>query len=346
MKVFIKDADDLTTCVRAVMDYFNYKDWKGKNVFVKPNMLRVARPEECIITEPQLIRKVTELLIAADAMVTVGDNPIPQPFDETEVARRCGFFAASKGTFKNIGRSVKKVRLNNKKVKEVYVSKEILQCDILISLPKFKTHELTALSIAIKNQFGIIPGGLKPGLHYECFKLEDFCNLLIDIYQIRPPDLIIVDCLNIRDARGRLFKPRRIIAGDNGFAVDYVCSLLAGMDPLTNPLVGIALRKRLFNPEEIEVIGKIEVIKDFTPPFFFPLRGFITGLANWFFSRLSSLKIPLINPELCSNCRLCENVCPSRIIKAGKIDYSKCIKCYCCIEVCPNKAITVKFRLP
>ncbi|MEO0142193.1 MAG: DUF362 domain-containing protein [candidate division WOR-3 bacterium] len=345
MKVIIEDVTDLESSIKKVFNYFNCKNLANKNIFIKPNMLRIAHPDECIITDPRLLGRVTELLLESGAVVMVGDNPIPQGLDEIEVAKRCGLFSASCGTFRNIGRFVKRVKLKNKKVKGVYVSKEILECDILISIPKFKTHELTTLSLAIKNQFGIIPGGLKPKLHSECFRLEDFCNLLIDIYQIRPPDLIIIDCIKVRDARGRLYNPNKLIAGDNGFAIDYVCSLLAGIDPATNPLVNIALKKKLFEPRSVEIIGNLEPIKDFATPFYFPLRGVFANLGNLIFSKFASYRLPVFNQKYCNNCRLCENVCPSRAIQSKKIDYKRCIKCYCCIEVCPNNAIGQKLKI-
>uniref|UniRef100_A0A7C4XKX4 DUF362 domain-containing protein n=1 Tax=candidate division WOR-3 bacterium TaxID=2052148 RepID=A0A7C4XKX4_UNCW3 len=346
MRVIIKEVTELRTSIIEIFEDFGLKELKGKNVFIKPNMLRIAQPDDCIITDPALVRETTSYLLDCGANLIVGDNPIPQLVDEVEVAKRCGFFEASKGRFKNIGRYIKRIKINHKNLKEVYVSKEILECEILLSLPKFKTHELTGLSIAIKNQFGMVPGGLKPKLHYECFKPDDFYNLLIEIYKIRPPDLIIVDCLRVRDAKGKLYRPNRIIAGDNGFAIDCVCSLIAGIAPEANPLLQIALKRNLFDPKKIEVIGKLEIIKGFATPISFPFRKFFIGLGNFLFSRLQNWRCPVIDVSNCNNCRSCENVCPKRAIRNKEIDYKKCIKCYCCIEVCPNNAINLKFRMP
>jgi uncharacterized protein (DUF362 family) len=60
---------------------------------------------------------------------------------DVDMAKQCGFFQASQGCFKSIGKYPKKIRRQKNLLKEVYVSREILDCDILVSLPKFKTHD-------------------------------------------------------------------------------------------------------------------------------------------------------------------------------------------------------------
>lgn len=343
--VYLRDAENLQSTIEEIFRKFNHLNFKDKRIFVKPNMLRIAQPDDCVVTNPDLVKVSVKFLKENGADVTVGDNPIPQLVNQIEVGKRCGFFDASDGNFKNIGRYVKRMKIKNRNVKEIYVSIDILECDILISLPKFKTHELTMLSCAVKNQFGIIPGGLKPKLHAQCPDVNSFARLLIDIYKIRPPDLIIVDCLKVRDAKGRLHNLNKIIAGDDGFAVDYVCSLLAGIEPYKNPVLKIALNEGLLKLEKIDIDGEATPFNGFAVPFSFPLRGLLAEIASRLFSRIKGIEVPSITLELCSRCLSCENVCPTRAIKSLMIDYKKCIKCYCCIEVCPNSAINKRWKV-
>lgn len=344
-RVSIKDGVYLNKAINEIFEEFKIGKLENKNVLVKPNMLKIAKPEECVITDPRLIEGVVDYLIKRLANVIVGDNPIPQNVNEIEVARRCGFLEASRGRFKNIGIYTEKMKLIHNSVKEIYVSRDILDTEVLISLPKFKTHALTILSIAVKNQFGIIPGGLKPKLHYQCKTFNDFCNLLIELYNLRKPDLIIVDALNIIDARGRIYRLNKLIAGDNAWAVDYVCSLIAGINPELNPLLRIALKEKFFNPREIEIKGDLKSIKGFAVPISMPIKEFLAGIGSRIFARLQNFYCPVIELDKCSRCGSCENVCPVEAIKNFKINNRICIKCYCCFEVCPQNAINKRLNV-
>ncbi|MGQ9665288.1 MAG: DUF362 domain-containing protein [bacterium] len=344
-KVYIEDATEIRHSIGKLFDAFGLNDLKNRRVFVKPNMLRIAQPEECIITDPQLIEWTVDYLLKKGAILSVGDNPIPQPLNEIEVARKCGFLKASKGHFKNIGRYVKKIKLKHKSVKEIYVSRDILDAEILISLPKFKTHELTILSIAIKNHFGIIPGGIKPHLHAQCASLDDFCKLLFAVYNQKKSDLIIVDAINVRDANNHLFRPNKVIVGNDPWAIEYVCSLMAGLKPNLHPLLKMGLKERLFDPDDFEVLGTLEPIKGFSLPAGLFLRNLFSGTGSRLFARIQDARITYIDHLLCNRCRACENVCPTRAINNFKIDNKKCIKCYCCFEVCPTGAIKKKLKI-
>jgi len=345
MKVLIKDGGNLKRSIAEIFHDLVHKDLKNKKVFVKPNMLRIAKPEEYVSTHPRLISETVSFLLEVGADVLVGDNPIPQKVNEIEVAKKCGFLDAAQGRFKNVGRYIKRVKLPNRFVRETYISRDILECDLLISLPKFKTHELTTLSSAIKNHYGIVPGGLKPYYHYLCPNIKDFCELLLDIYRIRPPDIIIVDCLNIRDATGKSYNPEKIIAGDNGYAVDYVCGLIAGLKPFKDPVLRIAIEKKLFNSDTVEIVGEFEKLKDFALPITFPFRNLIVQFVTKMLFTFRAGWYPIVNYGMCTKCGSCENVCPRKAIKDRTIDYHKCIKCYCCIEVCPNGVMKKKFRI-
>jgi len=340
MKVYIKDGTVLKKSVAEVFADLGYSDLKNRKVLVKPNMLRAAQPMECAATDPELVAATVAVLDDMGAKITVGDNPIPQKVNELEVAKRCGFFEASQGHLKSLGQRPRKVRLQNQYVKETYVSSEILDTDLLVSLPKFKTHMLTTLSVAIKNSFGIVPGGLKPYLHYLCPTLNDFCQLLIDIYNVRPPEIIMTDCLNIRDAKAGYFKPNLIIAGDHGFAVDYVCGLIAGVKAANDPVLRLAVNQKLFNPEQVEIVGQYETLKGFSLPFYFPLKNRLAGAGQRSWAKyILRWHRPVLNRKKCTKCLACEEVCPKKAIRNLTINTKQCIRCYCCIEICPSGAM-------
>jgi len=345
--VIISEARDLRGSIAEIFDILKHKDLKRQQVLVKPNMLRSARPDECVLTDPRLIAETVSFLLAAGATVMVGDNPMPDRAlqHEAEIARLCGFVEAAHNTFRNIGKYPKKVKNPGGLLKEFYVSREVLDCDILVSLPKFKCHELTMMTVAVKNHFGIIPGGLKPYIHALFPAIKDFSRVLVEIYETRPPDVIIVDCLNIIDAKGKTHHPNMIIAGDNGHAVDYACASMAGIDPMRVPTIKVAYEEGLFDPAAIQYSGQLLRIRDFSTPFSFPFRNAVVEFVARILYRIWLGRVPIIEHAKCSRCWSCENVCPTRAIKRQQIDYDNCLKCYCCVEVCPNQAVELKFKM-
>jgi uncharacterized protein (DUF362 family)/NAD-dependent dihydropyrimidine dehydrogenase PreA subunit len=345
-RVYIKGSDNLRASIATLFHDAGLEKVSGKRVFVKPNMLRSARPDECVVTHPEIIAETVSFLLDAGADVIVGDNPAPNKrCNGLMVAEQCGFLDASHGCFRNIGRYPQRVKRPRTILKEVYVSREIMDCDVLVSLPKFKSHQLTTMSIAVKNQFGIIPGALKPYIHSRFPKITDFSRVLLEIYNIKPPDLTIVDCINIIDGSGRRFTPNKIIGGTNGHAIDYTCALMAGINPYRVPTLAIAKDENLFDPATIEYHGEVEKIKGYSVPFGFPLRNSLVEFAARVLYRIWLRGAPVIDASLCSRCMSCENVCPKKAINDTIIDYKKCIKCYCCLEVCPNQAIKTKSHL-
>ncbi|MGB3339863.1 MAG: DUF362 domain-containing protein [bacterium] len=345
-RVYIKSINDIDESLVEIFDSFELNNLLRRRVFVKPNMLRPAEPEEAVATNPELIAHVVSFLTRAGADVTVGDNPVPnKSYTELQIADQCGFLEAAQGKFRSIGKYSKLIKRPNNMLKEIYVSKEIADCDILISLPKFRTHDLTTMTLAVKNQFGIIPGGLKPYIHSQFPKIDDFGKVLLEIYDLCPPDLIILDCINIVDGRGKKYRPGKLIIGANGHAVDHTCALLAGITPDRVPTLRLAREQGLYDPDNIEVCGRFDVIKGYAVPFQFPFRSSIVQSVAQILYRLWLSRTPVINIQKCTDCGLCEDVCPAHCIRDRFIDHRKCLKCYCCIEVCGNQAIRTKFRI-
>ena len=70
---------------------------------------------------------------------------------------------AAKGHYVNIGNDSRKIDFNPAFAPTVSISSAILDADVVISLPKFKTHGLTVITGAIKNSYGFLTGAQKAG---------------------------------------------------------------------------------------------------------------------------------------------------------------------------------------
>jgi len=130
-----------------------------KKVVIKPNVLRASSAEEHIVTNPSLLRAVVETVEEmSPAEIVVGDNPGMFSYGDNELSfEKTGLMDAAKGYYRNFGNTTQNHVFNPDFMPEVGISKEILEADILISLPKFKTHGLTVMTGAIKNSYGIFP---------------------------------------------------------------------------------------------------------------------------------------------------------------------------------------------
>ncbi len=342
-QIYIKRGEQLRKSIAEIFKGFGFRELRGKKVVVKPNMLRAAKPDERVITDPRLLSETVSFLLGSGADVIVGDNSAPnRTCNEIEIAHYCGFIEASHGRFRNISSHSKKLIRKENVLKELYVSSDVLDCDILVSLPKLKAHDLTMMTVAVKNHFGIIPGGLKPHIHSLFPRIDDFSRVLVEVYEVRPPDVIIVDCLNVIDAKGKRYAPGIIIGGDNGHAIDFICAQLVGSDPYIIPTLKIARDEGLFEPNNIEVIGEFRRLKGYSMPVNFPFRNSVVEFVARMLYKIWLARKPVIDLSACKRCLGCEDVCPKDAIKNQTIDYKKCIKCYCCLEVCPHQAITTK----
>ena len=102
---------------------------------------------------------------------------------------------------------------------EIGVSQEIMDADIFISLPKFKTHGLTVLTGAIKNSYGILPGAQKARLHQLAGTPKRFHEVIVEVFRLRVPDMFIMDAVVGMEGNGPASPDVReiglILAADN-----------------------------------------------------------------------------------------------------------------------------------
>ena len=149
---------------------------KGRKVFIKPNVLRASETREGIVTHPSVLQAVVEKVKSMQpAQLVVGDNPGLFNYGANEESFwKTGLMDAAQGCYRNIGNDAVRVDFSPEFMPSVSLSRVILEADIVISLPKFKTHGLTVLTGGIKNSYGSRPAcaavlsGLPAGSH-SCF---------------------------------------------------------------------------------------------------------------------------------------------------------------------------------
>ncbi len=172
----------------------------GQKVLLKPNLLRKARPEEAVTTHPLLIKAVVELVQGAGGKAVIGDSPGAALAHTRntliKLYRGCGLdrVADETGAELSFDTGYRIIPLpNGKTVKRIEIIDAALNADVIINLPKFKTHNFTLLTGAVKNCFGLVPGLIKPAYHAKLPDLDDFSSMLVDLMEFADPALTIVD---------------------------------------------------------------------------------------------------------------------------------------------------------
>ena len=325
---------------------------KDKKVLVKPNVVLASSPDQGIVTHPALILAiVNKLEELGPSDIIVGDNPGLLGYGANEdTFRRSGLIEAAKGYYLNIGTKAVEVDLNPEFVSKVSVSSVVMDADIIISVPKFKTHGLTIITGAIKNSYGIIPGALKAKLHRLAGNALRFSELMVDVFRLRVPDLFIVDAVLGMEGNGPNCTDLRhigqILASDNGVALDATIARMMGLNPSAVPFIEIARQRGLgsYSEDSIEIVGEQKPIPDFKlPPSVKKAKEKTTGDSFFFISRIRLR--PRVDMELCIGCENCIEQCPVSALsmKDGlpEADTDRCITCFCCQEMCPEKAISL-----
>lgn len=327
----------------------------GDSVLLKPNLLSAKPPEAVVTTHPSIVQAVGELVKDCGGKVIIGDSPaigswkkIVQKTGMADVANRLG------AKLVNFEKPVQAKKNEKHLFKLLEIAGEVLEADVIINLPKLKTHTQMYLTLGVKNMFGCVVGKKKPRLHMEAGKdSRKFARMLVEIYGSIAPDLTIIDGIIGMEGNGPGSGPPKplglILGSKDAVALDRIVCEILGAD--TEKLFILAAAKELGygNTElkKIQVTGevlnnirlssfKFPVLTsaEFGPPF---LRKLIKNMVN---------SKPKEDRNKCTLCDFCIDVCPPKIIGKNEdrlhFGYDDCIRCYCCVEVCPEGAMKVK----
>jgi uncharacterized protein (DUF362 family) len=209
----------------------------GKRVLIKINHLGDHTPEEAIIVHPVVTELLASLCKAVGAEVVVGDG-----LGRSGLEGFCqsGTLAATQAagvTLVNFkGSPYPSVPVQGRFLSQVPVAQAVQDADVVINLAKMKTHVLTLLTGAVKNTYGYPPVGLCQNLHRQYATPAEFAQVVVDVFQARPPDLAVVDAVVALEGYGpsRGGRPKPVgllLASEDAVALDAVLGALMGLGP-------------------------------------------------------------------------------------------------------------------
>ncbi|HMB15673.1 MAG TPA: DUF362 domain-containing protein [Pelovirga sp.] len=325
----------------------------GQKVLIKPNMLTGKSPERAVTTHPQVVRAVIRLVMAAGGQVSVGDSPgIGSP---AVVARKTGILEVIEETGAHFAPFAESVIVHPQgtTLHQIEVAKDILDADVIINLPKLKTHQMMGLTCAVKNMFGALIGMRKPGMHLQAGVDKNlFARMLLEICEALPPRLNIVDAVIGMEGEGPgsgdPVKIGALLAGTSAQAVDTVATALVKMQPeqvftQQQALVGGRPLTRL---AELELVGSPLAELQVDHFHAAKMTDVNFGIPGYFGRRLKHLLTahPQVDHQRCVRCHACVKHCPPQAMAIVNdrlsINYDLCIRCFCCQELCPHAALT------
>lgn len=313
---------------------------KARRILLKPNLLSASPPERAVTTNPIIIRLAAELLRKyTDAELWLGDSPGANFGRYNDVLHVTGIGPAA------VDSGVRVVRVESFEpvTRDGFVYSSLAdEVDIILNLPKLKTHALTGMTLAVKNLFGLIPGTAKVGFHrdfpvdtvlgeqiYKYFTLlgHKTMNILDGITGMegegpskgKPVDLGILAASS--DAVALDIAATRMVGLRDNFCLTTRAALESGYDssginvPETNVrLIKLPSTKRLYlSPALKKLVAKQVYVK------------------------------PRVLNDKCIKCMLCMQSCPVDAITITEqfplVDKKQCIECFCCHEVCESDAV-------
>lgn len=279
-KVHIAPVTDYNADLAGILQrqFDNFRErlpLAGKRVVLKPNIVEYHR-DKVINTNPLVIAAAIELCRregAAEIIVAEGPGHCRNVEHLVSASGLGDVLRHYQVSLVDLNHDdpVKLLNLGRlTKLDYLFMAQTVVTADVLISLPKLKTHHWAGATLSLKNLFGTLPGICygwpKNELHWRGVE-----NSIVDIGLTRTPDLAIVDGIIGMEGDGPLNgtpKPLgALIMGTDPLAVDASCCRLMMLDPkrVGHLVMGYEKKLGLLNENEIELIG--ERIETLAQPF-------------------------------------------------------------------------------
>lgn len=224
------------------------KQFTGKRVLLKPNMVEPTRLIPHMTTHPAVIVATAEVFRSWGASVSVGEAP--GHVRDTEMALvESGVSEAlddARLKFADLNYEDVAWRRNRSRVSPlpgIYFPRSVVEADYVVSLPKMKTHHWVGITCGMKNLYGTLPG-IKYGWPKNVLHHNGIPETVIDINASLPSLLTIVDGIECMEGDGPIMgsmKPMGLVlVGANLPAVDATAARIMGLAPERVSYLGLA----------------------------------------------------------------------------------------------------------
>jgi uncharacterized protein (DUF362 family) len=219
----------------------------GDRVLLKPNLLTGSRPTKECVTRGEIVYCVAKMVQAVGGKPFMGDSPA---FGSAKgVAEANGYLPLLEElNIPIVEFNGKRYQTVSEELNHLRLSKQAMEADVVINLPKIKSHAQLTMTMGVKNLFGCVPGKMKAWWHMEAGKdANHFGMMLVETARAIAPDLTIVDGIIGHEGNGPSGgEPRELgvlAASTDVFACDRALIEIVNVDP--NIIPTITASKRL-----------------------------------------------------------------------------------------------------
>lgn len=276
--------EDMFKLLKPLLKDLDLPDLTGKSVLIKPNIVDAMQGRP-LTTNPAMLAVAAQLVDYLGAKdIVIGEGPAHNR-DTELILERSGM----RKVITKLG--VKFVDLNIddlekyenpngfSKLETLFLPKSVANADIVVSLPKLKTHHWARLTCSMKNLYGTVPGR-KYGWPKNTLHFAGIDNCTLDLVRLIKPAIQLVDAVVAMEGDGPLYGTAKqanfIMLGTDPVAVDSTCARIMGIDPVNVPYLHIGGQAiGHVDPARIKIFGTeiAKVASNFKPAPTFDATG-------------------------------------------------------------------------
>jgi uncharacterized protein (DUF362 family) len=292
---------DIDSAVGRAIDQlsFSFND-NIRNVVIKPNMCYYWDSSTGETTDPRVVSAVIDYIrnkLGKDLNISIAEADASAmktkysfkvlEYDKLSQAKKVNLVNLSEGDIANV-----KVRVKEKEL-ELPINNLLLEADLIVNVPKLKTHNLMGVTCSLKNMFGAISKPRKYSYH------SILPYVIAGVNKIVKSHIVVVDCVTVKGSYPK--KLGAVMAGDNPVATDFVAAKVMGWNPKSVQYIKMAEQEQVGQTKDITLIEdgiKLAELKNSFPSYNHFLHRFSWSLQLRMLSLYAALVGDVIPPVL------------------------------------------------
>jgi uncharacterized protein (DUF362 family) len=247
------EQTEIDNAVEKSLDNLNFNFGKIDNVFIKPNLCYYWNSSTGETTDGRVVCSIIKYIrnkLGEDVKITVAEA------DASAMKTKFAFgilgydelCQENNVTLKNLSQGEivqEKVKVGKEEITLPF-NRDLLNADLVINVPKLKTHNFIGVTCALKNMFGAISKPRKYSYH------NNIVNVIVASNKIVKSDIVVVDGLIVRGSCPK--KLGVIMAGDNVLSTDIIAAKAMSFNPKKVPYLNLAAKEKIGEVNNINLI--------------------------------------------------------------------------------------------